>query len=106
MCSLMPGSWRLRGFTAQAEALFQYHFTPNVRSRRSVFQDFYSSREHATNLGTMFRDPENPLLPNWRHIPVGYHGRSSSIVPSGTPLKRPCGQVNPKAPKYDPGASG
>lgn len=66
------------------------------------YTDFYSSREHASNLGTMFRDPENPLLPNWRHIPVGYHGRASSIVLSGTPLKRPCGQVNPKAPKYDP----
>ncbi len=45
------------------------------------YTDFYSSKEHATNVGTMFRDPENALLPNWLHIPVGYHGRSSSIIP-------------------------
>ena len=47
------------------------------------YTDFYSSKEHATNVGKMFRDPENALLPNWLHIPVGYHGRSSTIVPSG-----------------------
>ena len=57
------------------------------------YTDFYSSIEHATNVGKMFRDPENALLPNWRHIPVGYHGRASSIVVSGTPIKRPKGQV-------------
>ena len=57
------------------------------------YTDFYSSIEHATNVGTMFRDPENALLPNWRHIPVGYHGRSSSIVVSGTPIHRPKGQT-------------
>lgn len=58
------------------------------------YTDFYSSIEHATNVGKMFR-PDNPLLPNWKHIPVGYHGRSSSIVISGTELKRPQGQMLP-----------
>lgn len=57
------------------------------------YTDFYSSIEHATNVGIMFRDPANALLPNWRHIPVGYHGRSSSIVVSGTAIHRPKGQT-------------
>ena len=57
------------------------------------YTDFYSSKDHATNVGKMFRDPENALLPNWLHIPVGYHGRSSSIVISGTDVKRPSGQI-------------
>lgn len=57
------------------------------------YTDFYSSIEHATNVGKMFRDPENALLPNWKHIPVGYHGRSSSIVISGTNIHRPKGQT-------------
>ncbi len=61
------------------------------------YTDFYSSIEHATNVGTMFRDPENALLPNWRHLPVGYHGRAGSIVVSGTPVQRPLGQT--KAPE-------
>lgn len=56
------------------------------------YTDFYSSVEHATNVGKMFRDPQNALLPNWKHIPVGYHGRSSSIVASGTNIHRPKGQ--------------
>lgn len=60
------------------------------------YTDFYSSKEHATNVGSMFRDPENALLPNWLHLPVGYHGRSSTIVPSGTPIRRPMGQTLPK----------
>ena len=59
------------------------------------YTDFYSSREHATNVGKMFRDPANALLPNWLHIPVGYHGRSSTIVPSGIPVHRPMGQTLP-----------
>ncbi len=59
------------------------------------YTDFYSSKEHATNVGKMFRDPENALLPNWLHIPVGYHGRSSTIVPSGIPVHRPNGQTLP-----------
>lgn len=63
------------------------------------YTDFYSSIEHATNVGIMFRDPDNALLPNWRHLPVGYHGRSSSIVVSGTDIIRPKGQT--KADKDD-----
>src|SRR5690606_10134083 len=60
------------------------------------YTDFYSSKEHATNVGTMFRGKENALMPNWLHIPVGYHGRSSSIVLSGIPIHRPQGQTLPK----------
>ena len=56
------------------------------------YTDFYSSEQHAFNVGSMFRDPDNALLPNWKHIPVGYHGRSSSIVASGEPIFRPKGQ--------------
>ena len=59
------------------------------------YTDFYSSKEHATNVGKMFRDPDNALLPNWVHIPVGYHGRSSTIIPSGIPVHRPMGQTLP-----------
>jgi fumarylacetoacetase len=60
------------------------------------YTDFYSSKEHATNVGKMLRDAENALLPNWLHIPVGYHGRSSSIIPSGIPVHRPMGQTLPE----------
>jgi len=59
------------------------------------YTDFYSSKEHATNVGSIFRGKENALMPNWLHIPVGYHGRSSSIVVSGTPIRRPYGQTLP-----------
>ncbi|MFK7749795.1 MAG: fumarylacetoacetase [Kordia sp.] len=59
------------------------------------YTDFYSSIEHATNVGTMFRGADNALMPNWLHVPVGYHGRSSSIIPSGIPIHRPQGQTLP-----------
>jgi len=59
------------------------------------YTDFYSSMEHATNVGIMFRDPANALLPNWKHIPVGYHGRASSILVSGAEVHRPKGQIKP-----------
>ncbi len=59
------------------------------------YTDFYSSKEHATNVGSMFRDPKNALLPNWLHLPVAYHGRSSSIMVSGQNFHRPKGQVTP-----------
>ena len=59
------------------------------------YTDFYSSEQHAYNVGCMFRDPDNALLPNWKHLPVGYHGRASSIVVSGTPMHRPKGQQKP-----------
>jgi fumarylacetoacetase len=60
--------------------------------------DFFSSREHAENLGRMFRPDSEPLLPNWLHMPVGYHGRSSTVVASGTPVRRPVGQL----PEFGP----
>lgn len=68
------------------------------------YTDFYASRHHATNVGTMLR-PDQPLLPNYRHLPVGYHGRASSVVVSGTPVPRPWGQVLPhgaEAPVFGP----
>lgn len=65
------------------------------------YTDFYSSKEHATNVGTMFRDPANALLPNWLWIPVGYHGRASSVIVSGQAIHRPKGQIKPD-PAQDP----
>jgi len=63
------------------------------------YTDFYSSIDHATNVGKMFRDPANALMPNWKHIPVGYHGRSSSIIVSGQDIYRPKGQTRPDLEK-------
>lgn len=71
------------------------------------YTDFYSSIEHATNVGSMFRDPNNALLPNWKHLPVGYHGRASSIILSGTDIYRPKGQLLPEGaaqPVFQPTA--
>lgn len=64
------------------------------------YTDFYSSREHATNIGVMFRGKDNALQPNWLHLPVGYHGRASSVVVSGTDVRRPRGQL--QADRADP----
>ena len=69
----------------------QLHMPVHVRG----YTDFYSSREHATNVGMMFRDPENALMPNWLHIPIGYNGRASTVVVSGTDIVRPLGQTRP-----------
>ncbi|MFP4227215.1 MAG: fumarylacetoacetase [Salinivenus sp.] len=69
------------------------------------YTDFYSSEHHARNVGSMFRDPENALKPNWKHLPVGYHGRASSVILSGEDVRRPCGQTRPDAdapPVYGP----
>ncbi|TDV34786.1 fumarylacetoacetate hydrolase [Paraburkholderia caballeronis] len=63
------------------------------------YTDFYSSKEHATNVGSMFRDPKNALLPNWSEMPIGYNGRASSVVVSGTPVRRPNGQL--KLPDHE-----
>ncbi|WP_161890535.1 fumarylacetoacetase [Pontibacter russatus] len=82
---------------SDAELLMPVH-VPN-------YTDFYSSLQHATNVGSMFRGPENALLPNWRHLPVGYHGRASSIVVSGTAIHRPKGQTrapDAAAPTFGP----
>lgn len=75
--------------------------TLHLPVRIGDYTDFYSSRQHAYNVGCMFRDPANALMPNWLHLPVGYHGRSSSIVVSGTPIRRPMGQYKP-APEAPP----
>ena len=69
------------------------------------YVDFYSSLAHATNLGRMFRPDSDPLMPNWRYLPVGYHGRAGTVVPSGTPVRRPSGQRRPSgadAPSFGP----
>lgn len=79
--------------------------TMHMPVRIGDYTDFYSSRQHAYNVGVMFRDPANALLPNWLHMPVGYHGRASSIVVSGTPIRRPMGQFKPSpdaAPEFGP----
>ena len=86
-------------FVKQSEA--QMHMPVAIGD----YTDFYSSLEHATNVGKMFRDPENALLPNWKHIPVGYHGRASSVIVSGQPIHRPKGQTKPndaEAPVFGP----
>jgi fumarylacetoacetase len=75
---------------------------PHLPFAVADYVDFYSSLEHATNLGRLFRPGSEPLLPNWRHLPVGYHGRAGTVIVSGTPVLRPCGQV--KAPD-DPAPS-
>jgi fumarylacetoacetase len=67
------------------------------------FVDFYASEQHATNLGRMFRPDSEPLLPNWKHLPVGYHGRSGTVTVSGTPVRRPRGLRLP-GPEYGPSA--
>ena len=79
----------------------ELHLPIFVRS----FTDFYASREHATNVGTMFRGAENALPPNWLHMPIGYNGRASTVVVSGTQIRRPCGQLkgaDEKQPRFGP----
>ncbi|RMG66706.1 MAG: fumarylacetoacetase [Bacteroidetes bacterium] len=90
-----PGA--LRNYPDSQDEVLHPH--SEVRMRMPVYvrdyTDFYSSEEHATNVGTMFRGKENALMPNWKHLPVAYHGRASSIVVSGTPVRRPWGQLKP-----------
>ncbi len=87
--TLRDHSIRDRAFVRQRDA--RMHLPADIGD----YTDFYSSREHATNVGTMFRGKDNALMPNWLHLPVGYHGRSSSVVVSGTPVRRPIGQLKP-----------
>ncbi len=85
---------RVRALTPLADA--RLHLPVDIPG----YVDFYSSKEHATNVGSMFRDPKNALLPNWLEIPIGYNGRASSVVVSGTPVRRPNGQLKaPDAPR-------
>ena len=87
----------LQGNKAHCEAVLkkQNEVTMLLPVRIGDYTDFFSSIDHATNTGTMFRDPANALLPNWKHLPVGYHGRSSSICVSGHTFHRPKGQQKP-----------
>ncbi|KMR04260.1 Fumarylacetoacetase [Lasius niger] len=90
---------RSKIFVAQKDAIM------HLPAKIGDYTDFYSSLNHATNVGIMFRGKENPLLPNWKYLPVGYHGRASSVVVSGTPIKRPRGQTLPvedAAPFFGP----
>jgi fumarylacetoacetase len=96
----------LSNHTSGAETLL----TPMAEARLELpcaigdYTDFYASIYHARNVGSMFR-PDNPLLPNYKWVPVGYHGRASSVVISGTPVRRPCGQIPESAgapPVYAP----
>lgn len=80
---------RARAFVPQSDAIM------HLPAKIGDYTDFYSSKNHAYNVGCMFRGPDNALMPNWTHLPVGYHGRASSIVISGTPIRRPNGQTRP-----------
>lgn len=78
---------------------------PVLPFRVADYVDFYSSEHHATNVGRIFRPGQPPLLPNWKHLPVGYHGRAGTVVVSGTPVVRPCGQRKPPGaadPEFGP----
>jgi fumarylacetoacetase len=96
---------RIRAFLENRQPGADALLTPMTDARMLLpceigdYTDFYSSIYHATNVGKMFR-PDNPLLPNYKWLPVGYHGRASSVVVSGTPVRRPCGQIseNPALP--------
>ncbi len=101
----IDGDRRLREAGAEHFLLRRDSVAMCVPMNVGDYVDFYSSIEHATNLGRLFRPNAEALLPNWRWIPVGYHGRSSSIVIDGTPVRRPCGQRKPPdapAPEFGP----
>ena len=86
-----------RGLVAQADATMAVPFVVGD------YVDFYSSENHARNVGRMFRPSEPPLLPNWKHMPIAYHGRASTVAVSGTPVRRPSGQRNgPDGPTFGP----
>lgn len=92
---LTEGNTALSGHSCIHDALvLQREVQMHLPVQIGDYTDFYSSEDHARNVGMMFRDPAKALLPNWKHLPVGYHGRSSTIVTSGTTIKRPKGQIN------------
>jgi fumarylacetoacetase len=80
--------------------ILRKNLTMHLPIKIGDYTDFYASKEHATNVGIMFRGKENALMPNWTHLPVGYHGRASSVVVSGTNIRRPLGQI--KLPDQSP----
>jgi fumarylacetoacetase len=96
---LLDSSTYLQNNPSQIEQVLHLISTVEVSMPVEIgdYTDFYSSKEHATNVGMMFRDPSNALLPNWLWIPVAYHGRASSIVLSGQDIHRPKGQIKPSA---------
>jgi len=109
--SVLVDLLRADGPLAEEPVFHQIALTPMDRVTLHMpvqigdYTDFYSSKQHATNVGTMFRGADNALMPNYLWIPVGYHGRSSSVVLSGTDLRRPCGQTkadNADAPTFGP----
>ncbi len=121
--ALGPAAWReVRGrlsrllsdadsYLRDAETIRDAILLPRERVKMHLpfrigdYTDFYSSREHASNVGTMLRGPDNALMPNWLHLPVAYHGRASSVVVSGTDVRRPCGQTkadDAAAPTFGP----
>jgi len=109
--ALGPEVWRqAREEIAQAirEGRHEQHATPLAEGAAVLpievgdYVDFYASIEHASNLGRMFRPDGDPLMPNWRHLPVGYHGRAGTVVVSGTPIRRPQGQRQPADPDGAP----
>lgn len=98
---LSAGNAELRDNAALREQVFfkQSDVTLHLPVHVPGYTDFYSSKEHATNVGCMFRDPKNALLANWSELPVGYNGRASSVIVSGTDIVRPSGQI--KLPTED-----
>ena len=103
---LLEGSELDRNQELKAKALVpQSVATMHLPANIGDYTDFYSSIHHATNVGIMFRGKENALMANWKHLPVGYHGRASSVVVSGTPIRRPYGQTvanDGDAPTFGP----
>ncbi|MFI5319775.1 MAG: fumarylacetoacetase, partial [Myxococcota bacterium] len=98
------GDARRRG-AVERHLVVQGDATLHLPFRVADYVDFYASEQHATNLGRILRPGQEPLLPNWKHLPVGYHGRAGTIVVSGTEIVRPCGQRKPPdaaAPSFGP----
>src|SRR5437667_143091 len=95
---------KVRGQALVPQAAVRMHLPARIEN----YTDFYSSREHATNVGVMLRGPLNALMPNWLHLPVAYHGRASSVVVSETDIVRPLGQTktdDAAAPTFGPSKS-
>jgi len=88
--SILRDNYSLRNRSIIPQTRVNMHLPASIGD----YTDFFCSLQHAENCGLIFRGPENPLQPNWKHMPVGYHGRSSSIVVSGTDVRRPWGQTS------------